>query len=143
MHRLFSLPLVGLGVALAWASPARAEDPWPVVAETGTIEIVTRDEDGALRETHVWIVVVEQAGYVRTNDSRWLANIRRGSPVALRAEGADLPVRAEERSDTAEYDRVEAAFKAKYGWLQRLMSTFRTTRPTVLRLTPLHGEGAT
>jgi hypothetical protein len=137
MHRHFSLPFVGLVAALAGASPARAEDPWPIFAETGTVEIVTSDEDGELRETHVWIVVVDEGGYVRTNDSRWLANIRRGSPVAIRAKGVALPVRAEERSDPAEYDRVEAAFKAKYGWLQRLMSAFRTTRPTVLRLTPL------
>ena len=104
------------------------------------IEIVTRDEGGEPRETKVWIVVVDDAGWVRTNDSRWLANIRRGSPVAIRAKQVELPVRAEERSDPAEFDRVEAAFQAKYGWLQRLMSAFRTTRPTVLRLTPLRAE---
>ena len=140
MRRLRSLPVVGLGVGLAWALAARAEDPWPVFAETGVIEIVTRDEGGELRETKVWIVVVDEAGWVRTNDSRWLANIRRGAPVTIRAKQVELPVRAEERSDPAEYDRVEAAFEAKYGWLQRLMSAFRTTRPTVLRLTPLRAE---
>jgi len=140
MVRIASLPALALGAALAWAAPARAEDPWAIFAETRTIEILTHDEDGELRETPVWIVVLDAAGYVRTNDSRWLANIRRGSPIELRAEGVTLPVRAEERDDPAEYERVEAAFRAKYGWVQRVMSSFRMRRPTVLRLSALSEE---
>jgi hypothetical protein len=137
--RLGSLPALALGAALAFSAPARGADPWAVFAETGTVEILTRDEDGDLRETPIWIVVQGEAGYVRTNDSRWLANIRRGSPIEVRAEGAVLPVRAEEQGDPADQERVEEAFKAKYGWVQRVMSSFRMRRPTVLRLTALPG----
>lgn len=134
MRRLLPLALAALAVVSTAPWAARAGDPWPVFAETGTIEIVTHDEDGQPRETPVWIVVLDGGGYVRTNDSRWLANIRRGSPVALRAEGVELAVHASERSDPAEYARVEEAFKAKYGLVQRVMSALRMRRPTLLRL---------
>ena len=99
------------------------------------------DADGDARETPIWIVVLDGAGWIRTNDSRWLANIRRGSPIELRAGEATLRVQAEEVDDPAQEERVEAAFKAKYGWMQRVISAFRMRRPTVLRLSALPGEG--
>ena len=136
--RLLSFIAVSLAlgvVAFASAAEDAEGDPWALFAETGTIEIVTMDEDGEARETPVWIVVDGGAGYVRTNDSAWLANIRRGSTVELRVEDTHLVVQAEESRDGDEYDRVEDAFQSKYGWVQRMMSRFRTTRPTVLRLT--------
>ncbi|MBW2242312.1 MAG: DUF2255 family protein [Deltaproteobacteria bacterium] len=131
----FSMLLIVLAVALG-ADPARADDVWSAFDATDTIEITTQDDDGETRETPIWIVVVDAAGYIRTNDSTWLANIRRGSEVKIRAGEVELDVQAEEEEDAEVYDRVEEAFKEKYGWMQRLMSRFRTTRPTVLRLLP-------
>ena len=52
MRRLGSLSVAGLGVALVWACAARAESAWSAFAETGVVEIVTRDADGALRLDH-------------------------------------------------------------------------------------------
>jgi hypothetical protein len=133
MHiRLRPIPAL-LALALLAATPASARD-WAAFAETKTIEIETRDEDGDPRETKVWIVVVDGAGYVRTNDSRWLANIRRGSSIELRAGETTLAVGAVEVEDQATRDRVEEAFKAKYGAVQKIMSFFRIKEPTVLRL---------
>jgi hypothetical protein len=43
---------------------------------------------------------------------------------------------AEEVSDEALRARVEEAYKAKYGTLQRVMSALRLREPTVLRLSP-------
>lgn len=118
------------------APPAWADaDGWRPFANEDVIEIVTTDANGDERETKVWIVVVDGSGYVRTNDSRWLANIRRGSAVALRAREWESRVRTEERDDLATRDRVEEAFKEKYGVTQRLMSFFRISEPTVLQLT--------
>ncbi|MCP5058723.1 MAG: DUF2255 family protein [bacterium] len=131
----FSMWLMLVAVALGGA-PAHADDLWSAFDATDTIEISTLDEDGDARDTPVWIVVVDAVGYIRTNDSTWLANIRRGSEVKIRAGDIELDVLAEEEEDVDVYDRVEEAFKTKYGWMQRLMSRFRTTRPTVLRLTP-------
>jgi hypothetical protein len=126
---------LGLAVALALAAlPAGAGSDWAPFAEAGVVRIVTEDADGDERDTPVWIVVVDGTAYVRTNDSRWLANIRRGSPVALRLDATTRAVWAEEVDDPAVTAAVEAAFKAKYGLMQRVMSFFRTREPTVLRL---------
>jgi len=113
-----------------------ADFDWAPYRDESTVEIITVDEDGSRRETTIWIVVVDGAGFVRTNDSRWLANIRRDPNVELRSRGVESPFTAEIADDPETFDRVEAAFKAKYGWLQRVMSAFRTTRPTVLRVVP-------
>jgi hypothetical protein len=126
--------LPALAFALA-AAPAAASD-WSPFAETDVVHVVTTDEDGAERDTKVWFVVVDGDGFVRTNDSRWLANIRRGSPLALRLEEVERPVAAEEVSDAAVAAAVEEAFKQKYGLVQRVMSVFRMREPTVLRLRP-------
>jgi hypothetical protein len=131
--------LWALGVtvfAFALAPAARAFD-WNTLREDSVVEILTSDADGSLRETPVWIVVIDDAAYVRTNDSKWLANIRRRSAVRLRVREVESPVRATEMSDAELAARVEQAFKAKYGFTQRVMSLFRTTEPTVLKLTPL------
>jgi hypothetical protein len=110
---------------------------WAPARETSVVEILTSDADGKLRETPVWIVVLGGAGYVRTNDSRWLANIRRGSAVRLRVTEVESAMQASEVKDAALAARIEEAFKAKYGLTQRLMSLLRTREPTVLRLSPL------
>ena len=85
--------------------------------------------------TKVWVIVIGEIAYIRTNDSRWLENIQRDSNVLLNASGTDEPFLVEISDDEATYDRVEAAFKEKYGFMQSVMSAFRIGRPTVLRLT--------
>jgi hypothetical protein len=124
---------LALAIGIA-AAAAAAETPWSPFEEASVVQIVTTDEDGAERDTPVWFVVVDGAGYVRTNDSRWLANIRRGSSVALRLDESERPVTSEEVSDAAVTGAVEEAFKAKYGLMQRMMSALRMREPTVLRL---------
>ncbi len=99
------------------------------------IEILTHDENGERRETSIWIVTFDGHGFVRTNDSRWLANIRRGSGVVLRLGEQEFAVAAREIDDAAIASRVEQGFKEKYGFVQRVMSAFRFREPTVLELT--------
>ena len=123
-----------LVLLLLVAAPAVAETDWAPLAEASVVRIVTQDEDGAERDTPVWFVVVAGDGFVRTNDSEWLGNIRRGSRVALRLEETERAVTAEEVSDSAVTGAVEEAFKAKYGLVQRIMSAFRMREPSVLRL---------
>jgi len=123
-----------LALAGAAASPGAADDAWAPFAEANVVRIVTQDEDGDVRDTPVWIVVVDGSAYVRTNDSRWLANIRRGSSVALRLESTTREVSAEEVKDPELGASVEAAYKEKYGFVQRVMSFFRMREPTLLRL---------
>lgn len=123
-------------LAFVASAPAAAFD-WTPAREESVVEVLTSDADGSLRETPVWIVVLDAAAYVRTNDSKWLANIRRGSAVRLRIRDVESPVEAAETRDAALAEQVEEAFKAKYGLTQRVMSLFRMSEPTVLRLTPL------
>jgi len=122
-------------LTLAASAGAAAEIDWQRFQDEDVIEVVTRNEDGALRETSVWIVAFDGHGYVRTNDSRWLANIRRGSDVVLRLGEDEFAVAAREPDDPAIDARVEEGFKQKYGFMQRVMSVFRMTEPTVLELT--------
>src|SRR5262245_20229405 len=86
-------------LAAAVSAPARGEVDWARLAGPDVVEIVTSDEDGDPRQTSVWIVALDGNGYVRTNDSRWLANIRRGSGIALRSDGLDVSLAAREVSD--------------------------------------------
>lgn len=124
-----------LAASILLATDALAQsDPFAPFVDADVVRIVTTDPDGDLRETKIWIVVFDGSGYVRTNDSRWLANIRRDSPVTLRYEDVELDVLASEVVDLVLQERVEAAFKAKYGTMQRIMSFFRISEPTCLRL---------
>jgi hypothetical protein len=134
--RTHPLAALLLGAWVGWVSPASGVDFWAPARDESVVEILTTDSDGDLRETPVWIVVLDDAGYVRTNDSTWLANIRRGSPVRLRVGTEENAVRVSEVSDAGLRARVEDAFKQKYGWMQRVMSALRTREPTVLLLAP-------
>ena len=128
-------PVICSALLLILAGSARAGIDWQRFQDTDVVEILTQDEDGEARETSIWIVTFDGHGYVRTNDSRWLANIRRGSSVALRIDADEFPVRARESNDAAITARVEDGFKHKYGFMQRVMSAFRMREPTVLELT--------
>ena len=129
-------PMVCVGILLALAGAAQAAGlDWQRFQDADVVQIVTHDEDGDLRETSIWIVTFDDRGYVRTNDSRWLANIRRGSGIALRLGEQEFAVSAREPNDPALTARVEEHFKKKYGFMQRVMSTFRMREPTVLELT--------
>jgi hypothetical protein len=123
-------------LAVAAGDARAAEIDWTPFAEEEVVVILTVDPDGETRETSVWVVVVDDAAWVRTNDSRWLANIRRDPELRMRVREREYPLRAEESPDAAIRERVEAGFKQKYGWLQRMMSALRMREPTVLRLEP-------
>jgi len=125
-----------VSVCFATAGAADSFD-WAPASEDSVVEILTSDADGSLRETPVWIIVLDGAAYVRTNDSKWLGNIRRGTAVRLRVREVETQVGTDEVKDAALKARVEEAFKTKYGFTQRVMSLFRMSEPTVLKLTAL------
>jgi hypothetical protein len=128
--------LLAAALAAGGGDVCAAEIDWTPFAEEDVVEILTVDPDGEPRETKVWVVVVGDAAYVRTNDSRWLANIRRDPLFRMRVREREFPLRAVEATERETIERVEAGFKAKYGFMQRVMSTLRLREPTVLRLEP-------
>lgn len=118
--------LFGFGAALLLtASGARAQAlAWDSVASEDVIEILTYDPDGDLRETTVWVGVVDGTGYVRTSDSRWQANIERDANVVVRVADREYPLRADRINDAELRARVNEVFRAKYGFVDRLLSWF-------------------
>lgn len=129
------LPVLLAGCAQTKPPDAHGPLAWASVADEEVPEIVTLDPDGDLRETKLWLVVVDDAGFLRTSGTRWLANIQRDPNVVLRIGGAAHPLRADPVGDPALVARVEAAFRAKYGFQDRMVGIF-PGEPTILRLGP-------
>jgi hypothetical protein len=132
------LVLVALTGLVACATPFThgTQLDWSKVADIDVIEIVTTDEDGDLRETKVWFVLVDGVSYLRTSDSRWLENIRRDPDVKIRVEGVEYRQKAREVTDEALMERVDAAGREKYGFQDRMIHVLRTSHPQVIELSP-------
>jgi hypothetical protein len=131
--RLFAL-YVALPLALA-ASARGAEPNWEKVADVRDIEIVTHDEDGSARETTIWLAVLDGQGFIRTGNSNWMKNIRRNpADIVLRIEGKEYPLRAEFIENDKLRDRVTAAFRAKYGWVDGFIHFVRGARPNIMHM---------
>jgi hypothetical protein len=136
MHRAFAAFLALLAACASTPPPAESTQPvvWDRVAGEETAEIVTRDSDGAPRETTVWLVVVNGDGFLRTSASRWFGNIERDPDVVLRIGGAAHPLRAERVADPALAARVQAAFREKYGFSDRALGWIGLRGANLLRL---------
>lgn len=113
---------------------------WQALAEVAVIEVLTQDADGSPRESKVWFVLLDGEAYLRTSDSRWLANLRRDPDLALRIEGRTYEARAEEIAGDEILARVDAASVEKYGWQERVIHVFRMRKPEILRLLPRAAE---
>jgi hypothetical protein len=140
--------LLGTAFALAPApAAAGADDPpgaapapdavdWDAVGRIGVVEVVTRDPDGAERVTKCWIVALDGFGFVRTGSTRWGRNLTREAALELRADGAVHRLRALAEVDYDRRTRVNQAFRAKYGWQDRLVHPFGATDARIFRLEP-------
>ena len=125
---IFAAALVLAGVA--HGSPF----DWTRFADTQTIEIVSKDEDGGKRLTTIWIVVLDRQAYIRTAGTTWGDNVERNGALELRETGGDRPLRAEKVLSEAEVERVVAAFREKYGTTDAVMELFRFGERRVFRL---------
>lgn len=113
--------------------PAEAPD-WDAVADVGVVNVVTRDEDGDPRDTRVWLVVVDGAGYIRTGSTTWGGNVARDPELVLRVEEREYPLRAEFVRDEALRERIGSAFREKYGFQDTLVGIFRQGDPKIMHL---------
>jgi hypothetical protein len=113
--------LVGVwGIGCTTTPIASAAIDWNAT-DHWSVHVVTQDADGDLRVARIWIVVIDGAGVIRTQQSRWWKNIQRGSFCRIRVDGRDFPVAVEEISDLAARRRVDQAFEEKYGWQERMV----------------------
>jgi hypothetical protein len=127
-----------LCVSACAAPPAAATGPldWTALLDLDVIEIITTDEDGDVRATKVWFVLVGDVSYLRTSSSRWLENIRRNPQVTIRIDRVDYPQVATDVTSADLIEQVDAASRAKYGWQDSFIHTFRSAEPQILKLSP-------
>ncbi len=133
-ERLCSNRPMTTGVLRGWAlvlgllvvsARAGAQTPnWIAFTDEDVIEVLTHDPDGALRETTVWLGVVDGVGFVRTSDTRWRGNIAADPNLVVRVGGQEYPLRAELVKDASLRARVNDVFRAKYGFTDKLLGWF-------------------
>jgi len=130
------ISLVLLCVFVAASASADAPD-WNAVAGIQRVVVLTVDKDGDVRETTVWLAVVDGQGYLRTSRStRWGGNVVREPDIGLRVGDGEYPLRASFVEDEALRQRIVATFREKYGWSDGMMAVFRGSKPRIMRLDP-------
>jgi len=107
---------------------------WTMVAEPDVVQIVTLNEDGSTKETKIWIVRVDDQAYIRTGRTRWYRNLERSSSASLRAQGEMYSVQSELVTDADLLERVNHAFRAKYGFADRMSGLVRLGQTRIMRL---------
>ena len=131
------LAVAMLGCAsLPPAVPAASRPDWSALAGVETIELVTRDENGDVRETKVWLVVVDGAGTIRTGNTHWYANLMRDPALKVRMGGLEYAMRVEKVTDEEARKRINAVYRAKYGVQDRTVQLFRGVDLYMMRLLP-------
>jgi hypothetical protein len=109
-----SVAILFFAFVLGSAAQAIAPD-WSKVADLGTVEVISTDEDGGQRLTPVWIVILDQQAYIRTGSTIWGDNVEREGTLKLRVPQGEFTLRAEKLLSASEVENVEAAFAEKYG----------------------------
>ncbi len=103
---------------------AQAIPDWNTLAGEETVSLATHDADGALCDTTVWLAVVDGQGYLRTGNTRWRANLDREPDTEFRIAGKEYPLRAQQVTDADLIARINAEFRAKYGFSDRFVGWF-------------------
>ncbi|HEB90074.1 MAG TPA: DUF2255 family protein [Deltaproteobacteria bacterium] len=107
---------------------------WNGVADVETVEVLTKDQDGAARETTVWLLVQDGEGYVRTGNTTWGGNVVRDGELTLRIGGQEYPLRVEFVEDESARERLTRGFREKYGWSDALIGWIRGSHPRIMHL---------
>ena len=140
LRLLCAVLLLGQGALfVAHAAESTAPPDWNAVAAVDTVEIITKNGDGTPRDTTIWLAVVDGKGYIRTGTTGWWNNIERDPDVLLRIERKEYPLRAVSVEDAPLRQRVEDAFRAKYGFYDRVVGFFFRSVPHIMRLDPRDG----
>jgi hypothetical protein len=136
----FALILLCAAPSATAGSPPAGYPDWDRLSDVEVIEVITRDEDGDLRETKVWFVLIDGEAYLRTSRSRWLENLRREPAFGLRIDGVEYRAEALEATTPALIERVDAASAEKYGWQESFIHVFRIRDPDILKIVPVRQD---
>ena len=136
LRRRWTFALVAAVSILAIAAAAEPPD-WRALADLDTVSVASSNPDGTLRYTTVWIVVVDGRAYIRTGNTTWGENVVRDPAVKLVIGEQEHALRVDFVEAEDERALVTAAFNAKYGWTDIVVSWFRGARPKIMRLASL------
>ncbi len=135
-----SLLILLVSSSLPRAAAAKAP-AWGDVSGVERISVRTEDEDGQVRDTTIWLVMVDGLAYIRTSTgSRWGRNVARTPQIVLRVEGESYPVTAQFVEDEQLRRRITARFREKYGWFDAMISLLRGSNPPIMRVEPRGDE---
>jgi hypothetical protein len=111
------------------------------IEDAQELEVAPQRRDGTLRRpVPIWVVRADDDVYVRAAygpGSGWHRLARRSHAGHIRAGGVERDV-AFEDADSAVYDQVDAAYRAKYGRYASIVDgiTNSEARASTLRLVP-------
>lgn len=108
---------------------------WESVADVETVQVLTENEDGTMRDTTVWLAVVDEQGYIRTGNTGWGDNVMRDQDVEIRIGDVEYALRINFVEDDELRQRITDSFREKYGFSDTMISLFRGKRPKIMRLT--------
>jgi len=110
----FAVSALALAGALALASAHAAHAAWSDYKDEQEIFAVVPGDDGP-REVKIWLVVLDDQGFIRTRNTSWRPALENGADVVLKIQGKEIPIRAIPVKDPDVYNRVNEAYTAKYG----------------------------
>lgn len=128
-----------LGIALATLA-ALAVATYVAGEQTEVAVLRSVDEQGAARETKLWVVDLDGSPWVRVArpERSWFDRVRQRPQVELVRNGVALPYRAIEITDPEVRARVDAAFREKYGMVDWWYGLLLRRDPRPIRLDPEH-----
>lgn len=126
-----------LGLALA-AVLALGVATYVAGEQTEVVVLRTTDDDGAARETKLWVVDLDGTAWVRVArpERSWFQRLQERPDVELVRHGVALPYRARAIEDPEMRARVDAAFREKYGLVDWWYGLLLRRDPRPIRLDP-------
>jgi hypothetical protein len=134
MRAVLRIFAIGLAVLVALAGGLYA------LSESREVAILrSRDADGAVRSTHLWIVDEDGTAWLRSGgrERGWFRNVAARPEIELERGGETRPYRAVVVDTPADGARVAARMREKYGWIDALILTLEGRPESVaVRLEP-------
>lgn len=100
----------------------------------------TRAADGAIRETHVWVVDADGALFVEaaTPERAWLLEAQAQPEIELVHAGATTRYRAIPEPGAEGHAKIRRLLRANYGWADQWVALLQDTSSSVaVRLDPI------
>ncbi len=137
MKRFAACLVLAFPLSFPCVAGAEPDGPeWASLAEVETVQVLTTNEDSRVRDTTVWLVVVDGDGYIRTWGTAWGDNVVRDPEIEVSIEGTKYALRVHFVEDDGLRQRITDSFREKYGFADSLIGLFRGDRPKIMRLTP-------